>query len=40
MEEAIFMSYLKQKNRIKQYLEEVYIRQLEISGREAENLIA
>jgi 5'-3' exonuclease len=34
------MSYLKQKNRIKQYLEEVYIRQLEISGREADDLIA
>jgi 5'-3' exonuclease len=40
MEDAIFMSYLKQKNRIKQYLEEVYIRQLEISGREADDLIA
>jgi DNA polymerase-1 len=40
MEETIFMSYLKQKNRIKQYLEEVYIRQLEISGREADDLIA
>ena len=40
MEEAIFMSYLNQKNRIKQYLEEVYIRQLEISGREADDLIA
>lgn len=40
MEDAVFMSYLKQKNRIKQYLEEVYIRQLEISGREADDLIA
>lgn len=40
MEDSIFMSYLKQKNRIKQYLEEVYIRQLEISGREADDLIA
>ncbi len=40
MEEPVFMSYLKQKNRIKQYLEEVYIRQIEIAGREADDLIA
>ena len=40
MEEPIFMSYLKQKNRIKQYLEEVYIRQIESAGREADDLIA
>ena len=40
MEDAIFMSYLRQKNRIKQYLEEIYVRQIEISGREADDLIA
>jgi 5'-3' exonuclease len=40
MEEPIFMSYLKQKNRIKEYLEEVYVRQIEIEGREADDLIA
>jgi DNA polymerase-1 len=40
MEDAIFMSYLRQKNRIKQYLEEIYVRQIEVSGREADDLIA
>ena len=40
MEEPIYLSYLKQKNRIKQYLEEIYVRQIEIPGREADDLIA
>jgi 5'-3' exonuclease len=40
MEDGIHESYLKQRNRIKQYLEEIYVRQLEIPGREADDLIA
>ncbi len=39
-EDPIYMSYLYQKNRVKQYLEEMYVRQLEVQGIEADDLMA
>jgi DNA polymerase-1 len=39
-EEPIYLSYLYQKNRVKQYLEEMYVRQLEVQGIEADDLMA
>lgn len=39
-EDPIYISYLYQKNRVKQYLEEMYVRQLEVQGIEADDLMA
>jgi DNA polymerase-1 len=39
-EDPIYISYLYQKNRVKQYLEEMYVRQLEVTGIEADDLMA
>ena len=38
--DEIYESYLTQRNRIKEYLEEVFIRQVEIDNNEADDLIA
>ena len=40
MDESKYESYLQQKNRVKQYLEEVFVRQVEIDNNEADDLIA
>ena len=40
MDESKYESYLEQKNRVKQYLEEVFVRQVEIDNNEADDLIA
>ncbi len=40
MNEFKYESYLNQKSRVKQYLEEVFIRQCEIENNEADDLIA
>jgi len=40
MNEFKYESYLQQKLRVKQYLEEVFVRQVEIEGNEADDLIA
>ena len=39
MNEEEYDSYLLQKNRVKQYLEEVFIRQIEVPNNEADDLI-
>jgi DNA polymerase-1 len=39
-EDPIYISYLYQKNRVKQYLEEMYVRQIEVQGIEADDLMA
>ena len=40
MNEFKYESYLQQKNRVKQYLEEVFVRQVEMVNNEADDLIA
>ena len=40
MNEYKYESYLQQKARVKMYLEEVYVRQVEMSNNEADDLIA
>ena len=40
MNELKYESYLDQKSRVKQYLEEVFVRQVEIDNNEADDLIA
>jgi 5'-3' exonuclease len=40
MNEYKYESYLQQKARVKQYLEEVFVRQVEMFGNEADDLIA
>ena len=40
MDESKYESYSEQKNRVKQYLEEVFVRQVEIDNNEADDLIA
>lgn len=40
MNEYKYESYLQQKNRVKQYLEEVFVRQVEMINNEADDLIA
>ena len=40
MNEFKFESYLQQKERVKQYLEECFVRQLKIDGNESDDLIA
>lgn len=39
MSEEQYESYLHQRQRVKQYLEEVFVRQLEVPGNEADDLI-
>jgi 5'-3' exonuclease len=40
MNEFKYESYLEQKSRVKQYLEEIFVRQVEMSNNEADDLIA
>ena len=40
MTEEKLESYYSQKNRVKQYLEEIFVRQVEIEGNESDDLIA
>ena len=40
MNEFKYESYLQQKSRVKQYLEEIFVRQVEIKNNEADDLIA
>lgn len=40
MNEYKFESYLTQRNRVKEYLEEVFVRQVEVSSNEADDLIS
>ena len=40
MNEYKYESYLQQKERVKQYLEEIFVRQIEIANNEADDLIA
>lgn len=40
MNEYKFESYLNQRNRVKEYLEEVFVRQIEVSSNEADDLIS
>jgi len=40
MNEFKYESYLKQKERVKQYLEEIFVRQIEMVNNEADDLIA
>lgn len=40
MNQYKYESYLSQKNRVKQYLEEMFVRQVEMSNNEADDLIA
>lgn len=40
IKEEVESSILEQKNRIKQYLEEIFVRQIDIEGNEADDLIA
>ena len=40
MNEYKYESYLYQKSRIKQYLEEIFVRQVEMHDNEADDLIA
>ncbi len=40
MTEEKLESYYSQKNRVKQYLEEIFVRQIEIEGNESDDLIA
>ena len=40
MTEEKLQSYYSQKNRVKQYLEECFVRQIEIDGNEADDLVA
>ena len=40
MDEIKYLSYLQQKSRVKQYLEEVFVRQIEVVGNEADDLLS
>lgn len=40
MNEYKYESYLYQRNRVKQYLEEIFVRQIEVEDNEADDLIA
>ena len=40
MNEYKYESYLQQKSRVKQYLEEIFVRQVEMMNNEADDLIA
>ena len=40
MNEFKYESYLQQKSRVKQYLEEIFVRQVEMDNNEADDLIA
>lgn len=40
MNDEKYDSYLKQKNRVKQYLEEMFVRQIEVEQNESDDLIA
>jgi len=40
MNEYKYESYLQQKSRVKQYLEEIFVRQVEMINNEADDLIA
>lgn len=40
MTEEKLESYYSQKNRVKQYLEEIFVRQIEVEGNESDDLIA